>query len=341
MSAYLTSRKDGSGYLSRYLKFLFDFRSLFYRKLLTFLVFVVISTGFWIVRSLSEQYETNVYYPVKYTNFPENKVLINELPEKLELRIRANGFSILKSKLNLNLVPLRFDVNSFALNSLGNDTFFVITETVKDLLSEELDQVRIMDITPDTLFFRFTNVETKKVPVRPVLDMHEKFFQKQFTLNGKIRVIPDSITLSGPGNVIRTIHEVQTESLAFTNLADSITKTCRIVALNLLTYSVQKVQVTIPVDRFTEVEERLSVQPVNVPDSLIMIAIPGQVRVTYRICLSNYQKIAHNPLSPRINYQEINARQTSRLTVFLADTPQIVSNVRFNPNEIEFLITRK
>jgi hypothetical protein len=341
LSSFLTIRKNGSGFLSRFLRFLFDFRSLFYRKLLTFLLFVFISTGFWIVRSLSEQYDTDVYYPVKYTNFPADKVLINALPQKLELRIHANGFSILKSKLNLNLIPLRFDVNSFALNSLGNDTFYIITETVKDLLSDELDQVRIINIRPDTLFFRFTNIETRKVPVRPVLALHEKFFQKQFTQNGEISVIPDSITISGPANLISKINEVQTEPLMFTNLTDSTSQSCKIVASDMISYSVQKVQVNIPVDRFTEVEERLSVQPVNVPDSLNMIAIPGQVRVTYRICLSNYQKITHNPLSPRINYRDISTQQTGRLTVFLADTPQIVSNVRFNPHETEFLITRK
>ena len=314
---------------------------MFYRKLLTFLIFVVISTGFWIVRSLSEQYETDVFYPVRYTNFPDNKILINDLPQKLKLRIRANGFSILRSKLNLNLVPMRFDVNSFALSALGTDSFFVVTETVRDLLSDELDQVRIINISPDTLFFRFTNVEKKKVAVRPVLALHERFFEKQFTQNGKMLVDPDSITISGPGNLLINIHEVQTEPLRYNNLSDSVTKTCKLVMVKMLTYSAQKATVTIPVDRFTEVEERLSVRPVNVPDSLTMIAIPGQVKVTYRICLSNYQKVVHNPLLPRINYQQIIAGQSGRLTVFLADTPDIVSNVRFNPREIEFLITRK
>jgi len=290
---------------------------------------------------LGEQYQTRVSYPVKYINFPENKILVNEVPQKLELRVQANGFSILKSKLNLKLIPLRFDINSFALNSLGNDTFIIITETIKDILSEELAQVKIIDISPDTLFLRFTSIVAKKVPVVPVLSRHERFFRKQFTQNGEFLVEPDSIVISGPGNVVDKINVIHTEALNFTDLASDVTADCLLKPVEMLTYSIHKVRVTIPVDRFTEVEESLSVQPVNVPDSLIMIPIPGKVKATYRICLSNYQKMVHNPLSPRIDYQEINEGITHRLTVFLADTPAIVSNLRFKPFEVEFLITRK
>jgi hypothetical protein len=175
----------------------------------------------------------------------------------------------------------------------------------------------------------------------PVLVMHEKLFQKQYTLNGDIGVVPDSIVISGPGNLIRKIHSIHTEPLSYNNLTDTVNTQCKLESLKLISCSVQKVQVTIPVDRFTDVEESLSVLPVNVPDSLNMIAIPGQVKVIYRICLSNYQKVKHNPLLPRINYQEITTGGPNRLTVFLADTPHIVSNVRFNPHEIEFLITRR
>jgi len=290
---------------------------------------------------LGEQYESYVSYPVKYINLPENKVLVGEVPQKLGLRVQTSGFSLLKSKMNLNLVPLRFDMNSLSLNSFGTDTMIIITETIKDLLSEELAQMKIIDITPDTLFFCFTGLETRKVPVVPVLAVHERFFQKQFTQNGDIRVVPDSIFISGPGNVVAATGAVHTKTLSYTDLTSDVTVNCDIDPIALLTYSVQKVEVTIPVDRFTEVEENLPVMPVNVPDSLVMVPIPGKVKVTYRICLSNYQKTLNNPLSPRVNYLEISGKQNHRLTVFLTDTPKIINNLRFNPNEIEFLITRK
>ncbi len=77
-----------------------------------------------------------------------------------------------------------------------------LPETSRDMLSEELDQVKILNISPDTLFFRLTDIVTKKVPVMPALKMHERFYQKQFTQNGDISISPDSITISGPDNVV-------------------------------------------------------------------------------------------------------------------------------------------
>jgi len=334
-------KKTRPGYLSKYIQLLLEFRSPFHRNLITFLFFVLIAAVFWMVRSLGEEYETDVTYPVRYVNFPDNKVLIGEVPDKLKLRIRAKGFSIIKSKLDLNLIPLKFNVNSFSLNSIGADTFYIITETVRDLLSEELEQVRILDISPDTLFFRFTGMVVKKVAIRPVLALHDKFFQKQYMQNGTIGVFPDSIIVSGPVTLVRDINFIPTEPLSFTNLDDTVELQCNLKKSAMIAFSQYKVRLVIPVDRFTEVEENLTVVPVHVPDSLTMIAIPGQVKITYKICLGNYKKVQDNPLVARIDHNKISDNQYSRLPVFLSDTPRYINNVRFNPKETEFLITRK
>jgi hypothetical protein len=341
LSSIENKEKIWPGYFIKYYRLLADVRSPFHHKLITFLFFVLVSTGFWFVKSLGQQYETNVTYPVKYTDFPENKVLIGDIPQKLELRVRASGFSILKCRLNLNIIPLRFNVNSYAMNNFGKDSYIVITGNIRDMLSEELDQVKILSISPDTLFFRLTDIVTKKIPVMPALKMHDRFYQEQFTQNGDIRISPDSIIISGPDNVVGTVRFISTEPISFSNLSDTVTTETKLKPLKSLTYSVQKVRITIPVDRFTEVEGNLPVQSVNVPDSLSMIAIPGQVKVTYHICLSNYPQMLHKPLLARINYKDINLTRSGRLTVFLADTPRVISNVRFSPHEIEFLITRK
>jgi hypothetical protein len=332
---------DLSGAFRKNLKRLFTVPFLQQRRIITFLFFVVLSTVFWFVRSLSEQYETDVNYPVRYVNLPENKVLIGKMPDKLYLKVRAKGFSILKSKLSLHIIPLRFNVNSFALNSIGIDTFFIVTGSVKEILSGELGNMTILDISPDTLFFKFTEMVVKKVAVLPKLAMNDKFFQQQFMQNGNIVVSPDSIIISGPGTLVKSINHVFTELLDFTNLTDTTVVECNLQILDRVTYSQKIVSVSIPVDRFTEVENELTVVPVNVPDSLNMIAIPGQITITYRICLSNYNKLLNNPLRPIIDYSAIQKKRLTRLTVFLVDTPHIISNIQFSPKETEFLITRK
>jgi hypothetical protein len=339
-----SEKENNSGLYTGFKKYLHQLTGLHIlqqRRLLTFLFFLVISAAFWFVRSLGEEYEEELSYPVQYENFPENKVLIGTVPDKLHLRVMARGFTLLRSKLNLSLVPLKFDVSSYALNSTGSDTFYVITETVRDVLSAELPQLKILDIYPDTLIFSFTDIELKKVPVKPVLAMHDDFFQKQYMQNGSILVTPDSVIISGPGNILKYIVYAPTIPITQTNLSDTVILQSKLQTFERVTFSSDRVQVTIPVDRFTEIDESLAVLPVNVPDSLDMIAIPGQVTITYNICLSNYNRMVKNPPVPKIDYDAIRDGRVTRLTVFLSDTPKIISNVRFNPKETEFLVTRK
>jgi hypothetical protein len=311
------------------------------RRFITFLFFLFLSLTFWLIRSLGEEYESRVNYPVRYMNFPENKVLVGDVPYTLELTVRARGFALLKSKLKLDLVPLRFNVSSISLNSKGVDTFFIVTETVKDILSTELKDMVILDVFPDTLFFKLTGVSVKKVRIVPVLDLHDHFFQQQYMLNGNIELMPDSIIISGPSNLVDAIDHILTKPTRYTNLSDTVVGELELSPLEMITFSQLKVTATIPVDRFTEVENRLTIIPVNVPDSLNMIAIPGQITVTYQICLSNYNRVINNPLNPRVDYNAIKDSPLPRLNVFLTDTPAYINNLRFNPKVIEYLITRK
>jgi hypothetical protein len=160
-------------------------------------------------------------------------------------------------------------------------------------------------------------------------------------LNGNIILTPDSVIISGPAVLVDSIDHVTTEPFRYTNLSDSVTGDFTIKPVELITFSQQTVTATIPVDRFTEVENRLTIEPVNVPDSLNLIPIPGQITVTYRICLSNYDRVINNPLNPQIDYNAIRESSLRRLTVFLADTPGYISDMQINPKVIEFLITRK
>ena len=311
------------------------------RRFITFLFFIVLSAAFWFIRSLGEEYDSQVEYPVRYINFPENKVLVGDVPYKLHLTVHAKGFSIIRSKLNLELVPLRFNVNAFSLNSKGVDTFFIVTESVKDVLSEELNDMTILDISPDTLFFKLSGITVKKVPVRPVISLHNRFFRQEFMINGHIEVFPDTVIISGPSALVDTIDHVSTEPVEYNNLSDTVSDVYAIQSMEMVTFSQQRATVTIPVDRFTEVEARLTILPINVPDSLNLIAIPGQVTATFRISLSNYNRITNSPLVPLVDYNAIRNNTLPRLTVFVSDTPDYINNLSFNPKVTEFIITRK
>jgi len=328
--------------LKKYFVQIRDTRSMNHGNIITFLFFLLLAAVFWFFRSLSLDYEDEILYPVKYTNIPENRVITNVLPEKLSLRVKANGRRILLSKLNLNLIPIKFDVNSFILNNASvPDSLFILTNSIRDILSEELGGVEIIKIIPDTLFFHFTTMEVKKVAVRPNSSDWQHMFAPQYMINGSVLVEPDSIIISGPGSLLQHISFVWTEPLTFDNLSDTAITVSSLERQDGISYSQKKVRVTIPVDKYTQAERFLPVVALNLPDSLQLKTFPERVRIRYNITLSNYNKVDSEWIMPHIDYHDISGSPAEKLRLFLVDTPDLIRAVKFSPEKVEYLLTRQ
>ena len=318
-----------------------DIRSAFRGNFFSFLFFVLLSAVFWFFRSLSLEYEDVILYPVRYMNIPENKVITNKLPDKLSLRVKANGRRILLSKLNLNLIPIKFDVNSFtAISATVPDSLYILTNSIKDILSGELEGVEIVKIEPDTLFFHFTTMEVKKVAVRPNCSDWQYMFSPQYMINGSVRIEPDSIIISGPGSRLQNISFVLTEPLTLRDLSDTVVLTSALEKQDGISYSQKKVRIVIPVDKYTQAERFLPVVALNLPDSLQLKTFPERIRISYNVTLSNYSRVDTERIMPHIDYHDISRNPAEKLRLFLVDTPDQIRAVKFSPEKVEYLLTR-
>lgn len=317
------------------------FKEKYRQRLLIFLFFMVLSFIFWFIRALNEQYEDEITYAVKYTKLPPNKILVGELPDKLKLRVQAKGISIFTHKLSLKIRALRFNIESFALQESGNNSFYVPSSHIKEFITEELENIKIIDISPDTLFFRFTDLVTRKIAVKVNVQYFENILAKQYTFNGDITSEPDSIIVTGPLNILDTLKAILTESIILRNLTDTVIKTFNLNKINQVEYNKKKVKVIIPVDKFTETSVNSSLKLVNVPDSLILKTFPISVKITYRISLSNYEKITPEMLIPFVDYNNIGKTISSMLKVQLTDTPTYIYAIRIDPGSVDYLIEKQ
>jgi hypothetical protein len=172
--------------------------------------------------------------------------------------------------------------------------------------------------------------------------MHDNLFASKYMLYGEIFVEPDSFVVSGPAELLGPLAVVNTQTVMLTGLTDSTEVTAELNKLEGLTYSRDRVSLIIPVDRFTEVNSSLPVTAINVPVGETLIPIPGQVRITYKVSLSNYNSaVDAGSFSLHVDYNHIESNENrSWLKVFLSDTPVYMNDIRLNPEEIEFLIRK-
>ena len=68
---------------------------------------------------MSKEYETSIFIPINYTDFPENKQLVNPLEKQLELKVKSHGFYLLNQRL-LKTKPLVISINSLTETKTKN-----------------------------------------------------------------------------------------------------------------------------------------------------------------------------------------------------------------------------
>ncbi|RUT79220.1 CdaR family protein [Ancylomarina longa] len=312
------------------------------KKLIVYLFFVGVSTIFWFLNALSKEYTSNLKYPVEYVNLPKDKVLVNKLPNYLNLRVSAFGFDILKYKLSSAFLTNPFDVNYFTNNRINNSSIFEYSLPTNQLISrlehEISSEIKLLSIEPDTLYFEFSPILSKKVAIHYNVITN---FEHQFRLGDSIKVEPDSITIRGPETFLDSVKCVETNNLVLEKLTKDTQKKVSLKSISGIEFSQKKVLISIPVERFTEAQKMVPINVENLPDSLILRLFPGEVKVSYFVGLKKYETVSADHFDLHVDYLNAVKSKTNRLKVDLTRSPDFVSNVRYYPLSVTYLIEKR
>ncbi len=310
------------------------------KRVIIYLVCVGIATVFWLLNMLGKNYTTDVDLPVQYTNLPKNKVLINELPKKITLHVDAFGFTLLRHKLNLTFSPLVFNINDFTRNMMENgkrSEYLILTNQYLNEIADQLSSdVKVISISPDTLWFNFDQMIQKKVKVYPNVRIEPK---RQYQLSGPIRTRPDSVLVFGPRSVLDTLNHVSTQYQRFESVSEAIQKDVMLVGIDDIEIKEQRVELNIPIEEFTESQMLIPLSVENKPDGITIKLFPNRVKVTFFVGLSRYSEILPADFKMVVSWNEI-APGRSVLKVQTRAVPPFVKSVKIIPEEVEYIIEK-
>ena len=190
---------------------------------------------------------------------------------------------------------------------------------------------------PDTLIFEFSAVQSKKVPVKPNLGYE---LEKQYMLKVPVKVEPDSITITGPGKILDTINFIQTDLLKLKKVSGPVIRNLIIKKTSdQLRYSESRVVIRLEVEQYTEKTLKVPVIPVNVPDSLTMKVFPAQISLSFRVVVSEFDKITHDQFRIFADYRDL-VPGKENLKVILSRFPLFIEQIRLQPETVEFILER-
>ncbi|MDY0196833.1 MAG: CdaR family protein [Tenuifilaceae bacterium] len=309
-------------------------------KLAVFSFFLAVALILWYLNKLSYEYNSDVNFPVRFENMPQGKLLVGDPPKSVLLNVRGFGYTLIRYRISSRLTTINIDMKSAGLIMAQGDDhkFMLITNRSRHLFSNYLHgDLKLEKVSPDTLFFHFTDLAEKKVVVSPKIKYTLK---RQYMIAGKISVKPDSITLSGPQAIIDTITSIQTENKSFLDLNQTLQQEIPLQSIPQVSLSHRNVRVTIPVERFTEANFSLPIEVKNLPDSIRLIVLPRSVNVKCNVVRSDYQDIENSSVKAYVDFNEAKVMLDNKLRVRVQGKPHSISNLTFEPKFVEFIIEK-
>jgi YbbR domain-containing protein len=289
--------------------------------------------------TLSKEYSMVVRFPVDYVNLPTDKVISNNLPEAVDIEIKAKGFDLLAYKLRKKHETVDIDMKDARLLNYKNVYYLLSNSRIGKIRTQFSNEIHIQKINPDTIFINYNKKVSKLVPVKYHLTLS---FNKQFNLTDSITIQPSYITVSADEELIRQIDSVDTQPYTLSDISSSTTVRLPILKtpeLKHAEFSHAFVKATVNVTKYTEASLELPVEVENLPAGYSFKAFPDKVAIKFNVAFRNYEKINALNFRAIVDYKKID-KESNKLRVQLVKIPEGVRNVKLITEKVEYIISK-
>jgi hypothetical protein len=305
------------------------------KDILSFLLFLVISGGFWYVHALGKERERTINVPVRYVGIPLNVAITNSPPSEISLNIKDQGIRLFGYSSEQEL-PLTIDVSG-PFSQKGQ--ILIPADQLKNRIIRYLKPTTtILEIHPVSILIQYEKLNVKTLPI----ELYSKIeLVHQYMLSDKIRLEPNKVTVFGPKHVLDTLKTIRTEWLVLKNLNDTGFFHCKLKPIRFVRFSSQETKVSIFVEQFTERKVQIPVTVLNCPDNLAVRTFPVLVNATYIVGLSQFERLNPTDIQIYLDYNELKSNNLSKYILKIKNNSTHISNIRISPLEVEFILEQK
>ncbi|MBT3647863.1 MAG: hypothetical protein HN542_06450 [Flavobacteriales bacterium] len=312
------------------------------RKLTVFIMCLSLSIFMWLLISLGKQYNSTLVVPVQYVNFPENKTLLNDVPQELGINVSGTGYDLLQYADELIDDTLIVNLDHLNIAIMGGYQRGSLNplEISKDLQDRLQGMLAINAVLTDSIRFVFDLKVARVIPIKPVVDF--KVPSGFVTIDSAIAT-PSDVEIFGALSILEDLEFLETSPL---NLGQ-LEKTAAVrVALSRSVIGqdaelpFDSVDVLVDIERLTE--KRLMIKPevVNLPDSIDLLTFPNTIEVISQVPLRHYDDVLEKDFKLVVDYTKLQ-KGYPVLPVDLLEWTSKAIKVSLQPNEVELVISRK
>ncbi|WP_214070170.1 YbbR-like domain-containing protein [Mucilaginibacter sp. dw_454] len=304
------------------------------RRISAFLTCLVLALGAWVIAVLSNSYNYSVKEIITFKNGPQKRAFHSLQSDTVSVTVKGTGWQMVLSKMQEENHRIKVD-----LSKLDSQDYVVLNTQLAVINSEKVVNNQITAINPDTLYFDFTNRSVRRVPVRLVRNIR---YTQQFTQSGNAIIKPSYVTISGPSASIDKIDFWRTDSLTLKNVNEDVTTQLNLEASpegNITVYP-KTVQVTLPIEEFTEKTLELPIKLMGNIDYFNVRLFPQKVKVTITTALSRYNDIDEELFEVQADLNLWRTYGFNTLPVKVLRIPAYCKLVSVEPSNVDFIVKK-
>lgn len=302
------------------------------REFLIFLFFFLIASGFWLLQTLNNDYETEFSIPLRLKGVPDQVVLTSEFPSELRVKVKDKGTVLLNYMLGKSFFPVNVNFSESKLPD--NHVKIYASKLEKEIAGQLNVSTRLLSIKPDTLEYIYSTGKSKRIPVK----LRGKVVAgRQYYISDTI-YSPDSVLVYAPVGILDTITQAYTQRVDFDNVMDTLKQHVALAEIMGAKFIPESVDLTLPVDIYTEKTVEVLLHGTNFPADKVLRAFPSKVQITFQVGLSRFSHVEASDFVVNVSYEELLKLGADKYTVKLKSLPRGVSHVRIHPEQVDFLI---
>ena len=304
------------------------------RRLSAFFTCLVLAVVAWLFSVLSSPRPYTIKAVLSFKNTPQRRAFHSLQSDTVNATVNGNGWQMLFSKMNGPNKVITID-----LRTLENRSYVVLNSQLDAINNrKEIDQ-QITEFNPDTLYFDFSNRREKRLPVNLLTNIR---YGQQFFQSGNINLKPAYVIINGPASVIDKITQWPSDTLRLDSVSETVNTTINLQPVregNLSVYP-KSVQVTIPVEEYTEKELLIPVKLINNRSNDDVKIFPQKVKVTFTTALSRYEVLDEDFFEATADLDLWRIHGYKSLPVVLSKIPAYCKIVKIEPQNIDFIIKK-
>lgn len=301
------------------------------REIFNYLFFVVLAAAFWLFQVLNQVYEQEIDVPFVINGIPTNVVMTSDVPPTLRVRIKEKGADLFPYVYGGEKMPA-IEINFSDYQNINGHIRILSSDLLKSIAGQH--GFNILGVKPDTLEMFYNYGLSKCVPVRwqGTIEPAAGFAMSD------IRLSQDSVLVYASKQVLDTITAAWLRPVNFPEITDTLKLQCAVQPVRGAKFQPSSIVLSAFTDRMVEKRVQVFVQGVNFPAGKRLRTFPAQVNVTFQVGMKMYRDITASNFILVVNYEDLLRTVGNRCHLALKSTPLGVSQVKIEPNDVEFVI---